>query len=187
MCTKNWACVSNMCRLPQRQMVLNAVALSDNWVYCCETQEVGKWQIGTPLQNQFWRAPTMGLVWSLPLRQMAGHGQTGGGGKRIIGGGGPDPFLGRSFMVIFDPPLSSPPPLLLSKKSGMSPECHFRVTMLPVVALYFYHRLSGPLRLKVQSLLRRRSRIAACIAFWVRACFHGVSDTIAPLSRARRK
>ena len=43
--------------------------------------------------------------------------------------------------------------------------------------------LSGPLRLRVQSRSRTRLRIAASIAFSFRACFKGVSDTIAPLSR----
>ena len=45
------------------------------------------------------------------------------------------------------------------------------------------HRLSGPLRLRVQSRSRTRLRIAASIAFLFRACFKGVLDTIAPLSR----
>ena len=44
--------------------------------------------------------------------------------------------------------------------------------------------LSGPLRLRVQSRSRMRLRIAASIAFLFRACFQGVSDTIAPLSRS---
>ena len=43
--------------------------------------------------------------------------------------------------------------------------------------------LSGPLRLRVQSRSRTRLRIAASIAFLFRACFKGVLDTIAPLSR----
>ena len=43
--------------------------------------------------------------------------------------------------------------------------------------------LSGPLRLRVQSRSRTRLRIAASIAFLFRACFEGVLETIAPLSR----
>ena len=43
--------------------------------------------------------------------------------------------------------------------------------------------LSGPLQLRVQSRSRTRLRIAASIAFLFRACFKGVLDTIAPLSR----
>ena len=43
--------------------------------------------------------------------------------------------------------------------------------------------LSGPLRLRLQSRSRTRLRIAASIAFSLRACFKGVWDTIAPLSR----
>ena len=43
--------------------------------------------------------------------------------------------------------------------------------------------LSGPLRFPVQSLSRTRLRIAASIAFLFRACFTGVLDIIAPLSR----
>ena len=43
--------------------------------------------------------------------------------------------------------------------------------------------LSGPLRLRVQSRSRTRLRIAASTAFLFRACFKGVLDTIAPLSR----
>ena len=43
--------------------------------------------------------------------------------------------------------------------------------------------LSGPLRLRVQSRSRARLRIAASIAFLLRASFKGVWDTIAPLSR----
>ena len=43
--------------------------------------------------------------------------------------------------------------------------------------------LSGPLRLRVQSRSRTRLRIAVSIAFLFRACFKGVWDTIAPLSR----
>ena len=43
--------------------------------------------------------------------------------------------------------------------------------------------LSDPLRLRVQSWSRTRLRIAASIAFLFRACFKGVWDTIAPLSR----
>ena len=45
------------------------------------------------------------------------------------------------------------------------------------------HLLSGPLRLRVQSRSRTRLTIAASIAFLFRACFKGVWDTIAPLSR----
>ena len=44
-------------------------------------------------------------------------------------------------------------------------------------------RLSGPLRVRVQSRSRTRLRIAASIAFSFRACFKGDLDTIAPLSR----
>ena len=44
-------------------------------------------------------------------------------------------------------------------------------------------RLSGPLRLRAQSRSRTRLRIAASLAFLFRACFKGVLDTIAPLSR----
>ena len=43
--------------------------------------------------------------------------------------------------------------------------------------------LSGPLRLRVESRSRTWLRIAASIAFSFRACFKGVLDTIAPLSR----
>ena len=43
--------------------------------------------------------------------------------------------------------------------------------------------LSGPLRLRVQSRSRTWLRIAVSIAFLFRACFKGVWDTIAPLSR----
>ena len=43
--------------------------------------------------------------------------------------------------------------------------------------------LSGPLRLRVESRSRTWLRIAASIAFSFRACFRGVLDTIAPLSR----
>ena len=43
--------------------------------------------------------------------------------------------------------------------------------------------LSGPLRLRVQSQSRTWLRIAASIAFLFRACFKGILDTIAPLSR----
>ena len=45
------------------------------------------------------------------------------------------------------------------------------------------HWLSGPVRLRVQSRSRTRSRIAASIAFLFSACFKGVFDTTAPLSR----
>ena len=43
-----------------------------------------------------------------------------------------------------------------------------------------YPILTGPLRLRVQSRSRTRSRVAASIAFLFRACFKGVLDTIAP-------
>ena len=43
--------------------------------------------------------------------------------------------------------------------------------------------LSGPPRLRVQSRSRTRLRIAS-IVFLFRACFKGVSETIAPLSRS---
>ena len=43
--------------------------------------------------------------------------------------------------------------------------------------------LSGPLRLSAQSRSRTRLRIAASIAFLLRACFKGVLDAVAPLSR----
>ena len=43
--------------------------------------------------------------------------------------------------------------------------------------------LSGPLRLRVQSRLRTGLWIAVSIAFLLRACFKGILDTIAPLSR----
>ena len=44
-------------------------------------------------------------------------------------------------------------------------------------------KLSGPLRLRVQSRSRTRLRIAASIASLFRACSKGILDTIAPLSR----
>ena len=44
-------------------------------------------------------------------------------------------------------------------------------------------KLSGPLRLRLQSWSRTRLRIAVPIAFLFRACFKRVLDTIAPLSR----
>ena len=55
----------------------------------------------------------------------------------------------------------------------------------PIISLrmFWCNRLSGPLRLRVQSRSRTRLRIAASIAFLFRACFKDVLDTIAPLSR----
>ena len=51
------------------------------------------------------------------------------------------------------------------------------------LGMYVACQLSGPLRLRVQSRSRTRLRIAASSAFLFRACFKGVWDTIAPLSR----
>ena len=51
------------------------------------------------------------------------------------------------------------------------------------LALSSLHDLSGPLRLRVQSRLRTRLRIAASIALLFRTCFKGGLDTIAPRSR----
>ena len=47
----------------------------------------------------------------------------------------------------------------------------------------FSYELSAPLRLRVQLQSRTRLKITASIAFLFRACFQGVLDTIAPLSR----
>ena len=74
----------------------------------------GKRTIACALQNHFWRAQKVGLVWSVPVHskekcQCVNNGE-GGGNHRW---GGPKLFLGRGFMVCF--PLSSPPPLFFSE------------------------------------------------------------------------
>ena len=58
-----------------------------------------------------------------------------------------------------------------------------RLRLCPWTSICFKAALSGPLRLRVQSRSRTRLRIAASIAFLFRACFEGVLDTIAQLSR----
>ena len=66
-------------------------------------------------------------------------------------------------------------PRMYSSQNEFPKNCFLHVLVLC--------RLSGPLRLRFRSRSRTRLRIAASIAFSFRACFNGVLDTIAPLSR----
>ena len=67
-----------------------------------------------PLQNQFWRAQKVGLVWSAPVPSKDNDkvSTNGGRGENVWG---PKPFLGRGFMVCFSPSLICVRPLVLQK------------------------------------------------------------------------
>ena len=50
-----------------------------------------------------------------------------------------------------------------------------------ILSRHVHVMLSGPPRLRIQSQSRTQLRILASTAFWFRACFKEVLDTIAPL------
>ena len=72
---------------------------------------------------------------------------------------------------------------VLAQAAGLFRELGKKEVMFGTRICSRSEKLSGPLRLRVQSRSRARLRIAASIAFLFRAYFKGVLDTIAPLSR----